>query len=92
MVVLLLAILSSVAISFILSRKFSRPLAMLADATKEIAKGNYKKFIPESGKDELGILVKSFNSMTSQLDSATKNAKKNRKSLISKRIIVIKLN
>ena len=54
---------------------------MLADATKEIAKGNYKKFIPESGKDELGVLVKSFNSMTSQLDSATKNAKKNRKSL-----------
>jgi len=79
--VLLLAILSSVAISFILSRKFSRPLAMLADATNEIAKGNYKKFIPESGKDELGVLVKSFNSMTSQLDSATKNAKKNRKSL-----------
>ena len=79
--VLLLAILTSVAISFILSRKFSRPLAMLADATKEIAKGNYKKFIPESGKDELGLLVKSFNSMTSQLDSATQNAKKNRNSL-----------
>ncbi len=79
--VLLLAILSSVAISFILSRKFSRPLAMLSDATKEIAKGNYKKFIPESGKDELGVLVKSFNSMTSQLDIATKNAKINRKGL-----------
>jgi len=79
--VLLLAILSSVAISFVISRRFSRPLSMLADATIEIAKGNYKKIIPEAGKDELGLLVKSFNSMTNQLNDATQNAKRNRKRL-----------
>ena len=80
-IVLMLAILTSVAISFVLSRRFTRPLSLLSEATNQIAKGNYKKIIPEVGKDELGILVKSFNSMTYQLDTATNNSKKNRKRL-----------
>jgi len=80
-IVLMLAILTSVAISFVLSRRFTRPLSLLSEATNQIAKGNYKKIIPEVGKDELGILVKSFNSMTYQLDTATKNSKRNRKRL-----------
>jgi len=80
-IVLMLAILTSVAISFVLSRRFTRPLSLLSEATNQIAKGNYKKIIPEVGKDELGTLVKSFNSMTYQLDTATKNSKKNRKRL-----------
>ncbi|MGE4597432.1 MAG: ATP-binding protein [Methylophilaceae bacterium] len=79
--VLLLAILTSVVISFVISRKFSQPLSMLADATIEIAKGNYKKTIPEVGKDELGILVRSFNAMTHKLNVATQNAQKNRKKI-----------
>ncbi len=79
--VLLLALLSSVAVSFFISRKFSSPLAMLADATKQIAKGNYKKIIPEQGKDEIGVLVSSFNSMTSQLGEATRNSEKDRERL-----------
>ena len=80
-IVLMLAILTSVAISFVISRKFTRPLSLLSEATNQIAKGNYKKIIPEIGKDELGTLVKSFNSMTHQLDTATKNSRKNRKRL-----------
>ena len=80
-IVLMLAILTSVAISFVISRRFSRPLSLLSEATNQIAKGNYKKIIPEIGRDELGTLVKSFNSMTYQLDTATKNSKKNRKRL-----------
>tara|TARA_X000000368_G_scaffold418314_1_gene417535 strand:- start:436 stop:2556 length:2121 start_codon:yes stop_codon:yes gene_type:complete len=79
--VLLLALLSSVAVSFVISRKFSSPLAMLADATKQIAKGNYKKIIPEQGKDEIGVLISSFNSMTSQLGKATRNSEKDRERL-----------
>jgi len=80
-IVLMLAILTSVAISFVISRRFTRPLSLLSEATNQIAKGNYKKIIPEIGKDELGTLVKSFNSMTYKLDNATKNSKKDRKRL-----------
>ena len=79
--VLLLALLSSVAASFVISRRFSSPLAMLADATKQISKGNYKKIIPEQGKDEIGVLIRSFNSMTSQLGEAKRNSEKDRKGL-----------
>ena len=79
--VVLLALLSSVAVSFVISRKFSSPLAMLADATKQISKGNYKKIIPEQGKDEIGVLISSFNSMTSQLGQATRSSEKDRKRL-----------
>jgi PAS domain S-box-containing protein len=79
--VLLLALLSSVAASFVISRKFSSPLAMLANATKQISKGNYKKIIPEQGKDEIGVLVSAFNSMTSQLGKATKSSEKDRERL-----------
>ncbi|MDC0183358.1 ATP-binding protein [Nitrosomonadales bacterium] len=79
--VVLLALLSSVAVSFVISRKFSSPLAMLADATKQISKGNYKKIIPEQGKDEIGVLVSSFNSMTSQLGQATRSSEEDRKRL-----------
>jgi len=79
--VLLLALLSSVSASFVISRKFSSPLAMLADATRQISKGNYKKIISEQGKDEIGVLISSFNSMTSQLEEATKNSEKDRERL-----------
>jgi len=79
--VLLLALLSSVAASFVISRRFSSPLAMLADATRQISKGNYKKIISEQGKDEIGVLISSFNSMTSQLEVATKNSEKDRERL-----------
>ena len=79
--VLLLALLSSVSVSFVISRRFSSPLAMLADATKQISKGNYKKIISKQGKDEIGVLIGSFNSMTSQLEDATNNSEKDRERL-----------
>jgi nitrogen fixation/metabolism regulation signal transduction histidine kinase len=83
--VLMLAILTAVAIGFLLSRKLSEPLALLAEGTKKIAKGNFKTMLPEKGKDELGVLVRSFNSMTRQLDHATQTSKNNQIRLESAR-------
>ena len=83
--VLMLAILTAVAIGFLLSRRLSEPLALLAEGTKKIAKGNFKTILPETGKDELGILVRSFNSMTRQLDQATQASEKNQIRLESAR-------
>ena len=76
--VLLLAILSAVASSFVISRRISKPISLLAEATKQIAKGKYNKTIPENSRDELGLLVKSFNSMTMKLNDATKSSEKSR--------------
>lgn len=76
--VLMLAMLSALAIAFVLSRRLSQPLTVLAEGTRTIADGNYDKILPEHGKDELGVLVKSFNSMTRQLQDANKATERNR--------------
>jgi len=76
--VLMLAMLSALAIAFVLSRRLTQPLTVLAEGTRAIASGDYSTMLPEHGKDELGILVKSFNSMTRQLDDATRAAERNR--------------
>ena len=76
--VLMLAMLSAVAFAFVLSRRLSAPLGVLAEGTRAIASGDYGKVLPAHGKDELGILVQSFNSMTRQLAEATQAAERNR--------------
>ena len=76
--VLLLAMLSAVAVAFVLSRRISAPLGVLAEGTKAIASGDYGRVLPVQGTDELAVLVQSFNSMTRQLDDATKAANRNR--------------
>jgi len=76
--VLMLAMLSALAIAFVISRRLSQPLTALAEGTRTIADGNYSKMLPEHGKDELGVLVKSFNSMTRQLEEAKESTERNR--------------
>ncbi len=76
--VLMLSMLTALAIALVLSRRISQPLAVLAEGTRAIASGDYSTMLPEHGNDELGILVKSFNSMTRQLDDATKTSDRNR--------------
>ncbi|MBM3351291.1 MAG: HAMP domain-containing protein [Betaproteobacteria bacterium] len=76
--VMLLAMLTAVAVAFVLSRRLSEPLTVLAEGTKAIASGDYSTMLPSHGKDELGVLVQSFNSMTRQLGDATKAADRNR--------------
>lgn len=76
--VMMLAMLGAVAVAFVLSRRLSAPLTVLAEGTKAIASGDYSTMLPAHGKDELGVLVQSFNSMTQQLGDATKAAESNR--------------
>ncbi|MFM9834585.1 MAG: ATP-binding protein [Methylophilaceae bacterium] len=76
--VLMLAMLTALAIAFVLSRRLSQPLTVLAEGTRAIAAGDYGTMLPEHGKDELGVLVKSFNSMTRQLGDATQATERNR--------------
>ena len=57
----------------------------MSNATQEIAQGNFKKKIPDQGKDELGMLIRSFNSMTSKLDNATKTLELNKQRIETSR-------
>ncbi len=67
---LLLALFGALALAFMLSRRLSQPLAVLAEGTQAVARGDFSARVPVTSRDELGILTQSFNSMTGQLDEA----------------------
>jgi nitrogen fixation/metabolism regulation signal transduction histidine kinase len=75
---LLLALFSAVALAFVLSRRLAEPLAQLAEATAAVARGDFTARARVTSRDELGVLTRSFNSMTSQLDEARAAAEASR--------------
>ncbi len=66
-IVTILVIFSAVWFGFYLSRGITVPIEELANATKRIASGDYGFHIDLESKDEMGILVNSFNKMTKDL-------------------------
>jgi len=75
---LLFALFSAMALAFILSRRLSEPLADLAQGTQAVARGDFTRRAPVKSADELGILTRSFNTMTGQLDEARHAAEASR--------------
>jgi nitrogen fixation/metabolism regulation signal transduction histidine kinase len=82
---LLLALLGAIALAFLLSRRLSEPLAVLAEGTQAVARGDFSRRAPVTSRDELGILTQSFNSMTVQLDDARHAAETHRAQLETSR-------
>ena len=57
--------------------KVVRPLRVISNAAKEIARGNFDVAIPVSARDEIGMLCESFNSMSQDVRSRTNTLVKN---------------
>ena len=64
---LLLALLTALSTAFLMSERLSAPLSFLAEGTRAVAQGDFSQRETVSSKDELGILMQSFNSMRQQL-------------------------
>jgi len=61
-------LLSSVMwVALFLAKQVTVPIQALAEGTREISAGNFDYQVPEQAQDELGVLVRSFNTMTTQL-------------------------
>ena len=61
-------LLSSVMwVALFLAKQVTVPIQALADGTREVSSGNFEYQVPEQAQDELGLLVRSFNAMTTQL-------------------------
>jgi len=61
-------LLSSVLwLALYLAKQVTVPIQALAEGTREISTGNFDYQVPEQSHDELGALVRSFNTMTTQL-------------------------
>ncbi|MDE2260573.1 MAG: HAMP domain-containing protein [Betaproteobacteria bacterium] len=68
---LLLTLLTAIALAFVISERLGAPLSALAESTRAIGAGDYTKMTPVISDDELGILTRSFNTMTQQLHEAS---------------------
>jgi two-component system, NtrC family, nitrogen regulation sensor histidine kinase NtrY len=67
MVITLLLLFATTWVALFLSKQVTVPIQALAEATREISRGNFDHQIEVQAQDELGTLVRSFNRMTEQL-------------------------
>jgi two-component system NtrC family sensor kinase len=69
-----LAVIAIVALSLFIAycvrRWVGKPVKELVRATKEVSAGNFNYSIADLGRDELGLLARSFNKMTRNLAEA----------------------
>ncbi len=79
---LLLSVLAALAAAFLLSEELSAPLIALVEGTQAVAQGDYSRRAIVSSRDELGLLMQSFNSMTGQLDDARRLAERNQAEVV----------
>ena len=74
---LMLALLMTFVIAYLLSERLGAPLRTLARGTRAVAKGDFSQMPSVSSRDELGVLIQSFNRMTRQLSDAREQAAQN---------------
>ncbi len=57
-------------VALYLSKQVTVPIQALAEGTREVSAGNFAYQVPDQVQDELGLLVRSFNTMTTQLSDS----------------------
>ena len=65
-----LALFASTWLALHLSKQVTKPVESLADAMEAIAAGDYGRRVAESATEELGELVRSFNTMAADLEDS----------------------
>ena len=63
----MLLLFSVMWIALFLAKQVTVPIQALAEGTREVSSGNFDYQVPEQAQDELGILIRSFNTMVTQL-------------------------
>ena len=81
----LLALFTAIAIAYVLARRLSAPLSILAEGTQAVAAGDFTPRQAIYSGDELGVLTQSFNQMTRQLDDARRDTERHRADVESAR-------
>lgn len=67
MIATLVLIVLGCAVGYVVARRISKPILLLADHTKKVAEGDLREEISVPGQDEIGMLAASFNQMQLQL-------------------------
>jgi signal transduction histidine kinase len=70
-IVTLVVLSLSTLVTFFLVWRFTRPIANLSNAARQVADGNLSVRVPERGRtDEMGQLTRQFNEMTAELEKS----------------------
>ncbi len=64
---LLSVIIVALAVGIIVSRRVTRRVAVLADATERVGRGDLSVEVPSDGKDEIAELTRAFNAMVKDI-------------------------
>ncbi|HTE89799.1 MAG TPA: HD domain-containing phosphohydrolase, partial [Terriglobales bacterium] len=64
----LLAVLLSIAISFIAARRITNPLEVLTESSRAIASGDFSQRVKLKSRTEIGELAATFNTMSEELE------------------------
>ena len=67
LIITLLILFGAIWFGFYISRSLTGPINKLAEATRRVAEGDLDFTLDKESGDEMGLLVDSFNSMTSDL-------------------------
>ncbi len=67
LIITLLVVFGAIWFGFYISRSLTGPINKLAEATRRVADGDLDFHLEKESNDEMGLLVDSFNSMTSDL-------------------------
>ena len=82
LVMVLLILFSAVWLGFYVARGITGPIQSLADASREVALGNYRIRLTPKTEDEAGQLVRAFNQMTTDLERHRNEAEKSQIALL----------
>ena len=88
----MLTLFASTWLSLFMSRLVTKPVAALAEATKEISAGHLDYRVQVSAADELGELVKSFNRMAEELEHNRREIENSREQLANTNVALSAAN
>ena len=84
-VVVLLSLLTAVYGAFFFARRLVAPIQHLVAGTRSVAEGDFDTRLPMASKDEIGILVDSFNEMIERLGEARAEARRSEQQVENER-------
>ncbi len=71
--------LIAAALAYSLARRIADPINKLTEATRRVAQGDFEISVQASSEDEIGVLSKSFNQMTSDLKRQREHLERTKK-------------
>ena len=84
-VVVLLSLLTAVYGAFFFARRLVAPIQHLVAGTRSVAEGDFDTRLPMASKDEIGILIDSFNEMIERLGEARAEARRSEQQVENER-------